>query len=777
MYIKFNFVQTPLVTNIRKYLCFLLFTSCINSLFAQKVGLVLSGGGSSGIAHIGVLKALEENNIPIDYITGTSIGSLIGAYYAAGYSPWEIEKLVKTSFFREITRGEMPVKYTYLLKKRQDFASWISLKVSIKNKLINNLPTNVINSVPIDFYLMEAFSGANAIAKSNFDSLLIPFRCIASDVESKQTVIFKSGDLASSIRASMSYPFYLRPISIDGKLLFDGGLYNNFPTDVMYDEFFPDFIIGSSVAESNVSPDDDNLYLQLRHLLMTQTNFNPVCENGILVEPWCDVNTFSFNEISRLIDSGYVATIRLIPNIKQHVSKYADSELLNQRRTVFKKGWVQDSIRFDSVEVEGINHNADKFIRNIVFHRNKPFTLTELKKRYFRLTGDDKIKSVYPIAEKNQSTGFFKLKLKAKREKSIYFDIGGNISNRPISEAFLGIQYNHLGRIGFTAYANGYYGKLHSSGHTKLRFDFPTKVPFYIEPTFTYSRWDYFRSSALFYYLEKPAYLLQEDKFGELNVGIPLGNISTVVFSGGVAEWGNKYYQTESFTKLDTTDASYFDFGYGQITYELNTLDRKQYASAGTKISLKAKYISGAETYYPGSTSKDSLWSVNYPYHDWFTLKLTFDSYIKTIKQFKIGVFAEGVYSTQTFFKNYTASILSAPVFNPTLESQTLFIPSYRAHQYIAGGLKAITTPFNKFDIRLEAYMFQPINTILQTPQQTAKYSIPFLYRNFIGSAALVYTTPVGPISVGVNYYDKNENSFSFFFHFGYILFNKKSID
>src|SRR4051812_3595687 len=96
---------------------------CLHGIFAQKVGLVLSGGGSSGLCHIGVIKALEENNIPIDYITGTSIGSLIGAYYAAGYSPAEMEELVKTGFFQQITRGDMPAKYTYFLKKRDEYAT------------------------------------------------------------------------------------------------------------------------------------------------------------------------------------------------------------------------------------------------------------------------------------------------------------------------------------------------------------------------------------------------------------------------------------------------------------------------------------------------------------------------------------------------------------------------------------------------------------------------------------------------------------------------------
>lgn len=751
---------------------------CVNLFRAQKVGLVLSGGGSGGVSHVGVIKALEENNIPIDYITGTSIGSLIGAYYAAGYSPAEMEKLVNSEIFQKVFKGDVPPKYTYFLKKRDDYAAWQTFKLTFNTKFINNLPTNVINSVPVDFYLMEAFCGANALAKGNFDSLMVPFRCIASDVEGKKTVIFRKGDLSSSIRASMSYPFYMRPISIDNKLLFDGGLYNNFPTDVMYDEFYPDFIIGSSVAESPESPSDDNLYLQLRHMLTTQTNFNPVCENGILIKPWSDVNTFNFDEIKRLVDSGYAATIRIMPDIKKHVERMADAKTLAEKRQQFNRVALADSIVFNDVEIVGVNRKAQKFITKSIFYNKKPFTLTRLKKQYFRLTTDDKIKSVYPVASKDSSaSGFYKLKLFAKREKSFFIDIGGNISNRPISEGFLGLQYNYLGRIGFTAYANGYYGKLHSSGHFKLRFDFPGKVPFYLEPTFTISRWDYYRSSALFYDFQKPAYMIQEDKYGELNLGLPVGNVSKAVLSGGYSEWGNRYYQTENFTKLDTADASYFDFAYGQIAYEMNTLNRKQYATNGTKLHVRAKYISGAESFYPGTTSLDSIKTINSPYHNWLQVKLTFDSYIRTFKGFKIGVFAEGVYSTQDFFRNYTSSILSAPAFNPTPESQTLFIPQYRAHQYVAGGLKAITTPYKNFDIRLEGYMFQPVTSIISTDKQTAKYTTPFLYRNFIGLVALVYNTPVGPLSVGMNYYDKNENSFSFFFHFGYIIFNKKSID
>ncbi|HYC29947.1 MAG TPA: patatin-like phospholipase family protein, partial [Chitinophagaceae bacterium] len=200
------------------------FLTVCTTAVAQKVGLVLSGGGASGLCHIGTIKALEENHIPIDYVVGTSIGGLIGAYYATGYSPREIEDIVKTYFFQSITRGDVPVRYEYMIKKRDDFAAWLTMKYNFRDNYLKNLPTNVVNSVPIDYYLMETFTGVSNKVRGNFDSLFVPFRCLAADVANKKTVVFRSGDLPSAIRAGMSYPFYLRPITIDGKLLFDGGL-------------------------------------------------------------------------------------------------------------------------------------------------------------------------------------------------------------------------------------------------------------------------------------------------------------------------------------------------------------------------------------------------------------------------------------------------------------------------------------------------------------------------------------------------------------------------
>ena len=212
-------------------------TSISYFLDEQKVGLVLSGGGAKGLSHIGVIKALEENEIPIDYLTGTSMGAIVGGMYAIGMTPDEMKKMAMSSEFINLAMGEIDEKYKFYFNQQDPNSSWLSLKIAKDSIWETSLPTGYINPVGIDFLMMEKTAGASAAANYNFDSLLIPFRCVASDVQSKSEVVFREGHLSEAIRASSTFPFYMMPISVGNKLLFDGGLYNNFPTNVMYNEF------------------------------------------------------------------------------------------------------------------------------------------------------------------------------------------------------------------------------------------------------------------------------------------------------------------------------------------------------------------------------------------------------------------------------------------------------------------------------------------------------------------------------------------------------------
>ncbi|MBA3706034.1 MAG: patatin-like phospholipase family protein [Bacteroidetes bacterium] len=743
---------------------------------AQKVGVVLSGGAASGIAHIGVLKALEDNHIPIDYITGTSMGALVGSLYAIGYSPDQIEGIVKTEKFQNWSQGVVDKKFAYYFKRSDDDASWITYPLSLDStsSIVTTLPTNLISPIAMDFGMMELVGAAGAIAGYNFDSLFIPFRCVASDVEKKESVVFRKGDLAQAVRASMSYPFYIKPILVDGKLLFDGGLYNNFPSNVMYEDFFPDFMIGSNVSGNNPPPGEDNLLSQIKCMLQSKSNYDILCEGGVIIQPKTDVGLFNFRNVQPLIDSGYTAAMRQMSFIKQYVERRTDSIKLYVKRVNFKGNTPK--IVFDNIYIEGLNKKQSEYARKILRHKNKQVSLDDIKEGYFRLASDNKIKSIYPLAKYNSQTGFYDLYLRVKKERDLITYFGGNFSNRPISEGYIGLQYNNLGRFATGIMASAYFGKLYNSVQVKTRFDFPSRIPFYLEPSFTWSKWDYYRSSNAFLEDVKPAYLIQNEEYGNLNFGFPTGKKGRVVAGAGGGRITDRYYQTAQFVQLDTADRTDFDVVTAQAYYEINTLNRKQYANQGEYLNVKIRYVNGEETNTPGSTSTDTVEKYT-NFHEWVVLKLTGEQYFNRRGTLKIGLLGEAVYSTQTLFNNYTSSILSSPAFQPTPDSKTVFLENYRTHKYLAGGIKFVVNVRKTVELRAEAYVFQPYQTLVKTANLKTAYGDVFALQHYMGTGAVVWHSPLGPISLSVNYYDQVKNPFSVLFHFGFIIFNKRAIE
>ena len=192
-----------------------LFLAAIQIVSAQKVGLVLSGGGAKGAAHIGVIKALEENNIPIDYITGTSIGAIIGSLYAMGYSPEEMLELMLSKEFSYWQTGTVEEQYTYYFKEPYPTPEFAHFSIDMSDSLqikASFLPQSLINPIQMNQAFMALFSQATAKAGWNFDNLFVPFRCVASDIYTKKPIIFKNGDLGDAVRASMTFPFFFQPI-------------------------------------------------------------------------------------------------------------------------------------------------------------------------------------------------------------------------------------------------------------------------------------------------------------------------------------------------------------------------------------------------------------------------------------------------------------------------------------------------------------------------------------------------------------------------------------
>ncbi len=766
-----------------RLLHFFIFFIIVQNINAQKVALVLSGGGSRGVAHVGVIKALEENHIPIDYITGTSIGAIIGGLYANGMSPKQIEELVESEDFQNWAEGEITDQYIYFYQKKPLDASWVTFKFNYNSKdsvWKHKLPTNFYSPLQMDFAFLDFFSAATAVCNGNFDSLFVPFRCVAADIEANKPIVFNNGDLGKSIRASMTFPFYFKPISIDGKLLFDGGIYNNFPSDVAYNDFFPDVIIGSKVAANFDSPDENDILTQIENMMVSKTNYSTICESSVLIKPNLEnTSLFDFSRSNEYVDSGYVATLRLMDSIKLFVSRRVDPDSLNAKRELFNK--KKPELKVDNIYINGLNKREELYVRKILkknefLHKNKlPIPLQDIKSQYFKLFSEDDFESIYPLFVFNKNTNLFDFYLDVKRKKTILLDFGGNISSNPNNEAFFQVQYKDFRSYLSTFLVNMYFGKFYSSGKADIRLDFPYKNPFYIEPSFTYNRWDFFKSSTPFFEDKTPSYLIQNEYHGGIDIGTSTGNASKIVASVMAGSSKDDYYQTNYFSRIDIPDKTYFDFFNSSISFERSTLNSKQFPNKGTYLLFKIKHIRGTELCVPGTTSLEN--DKFEKFHEYIYFKAKYINYFKTYKRLKLGFFTETVFSTQKLFSNYTSTLLASPAFEPIPESKAMFLPYYRNQIYSSIGLDNVIIIRKKIDFRIGGYLFQPYKELIKQDDLTATYGEPFKTRCYIASGAFVYKSPIGPVSLCLNYYSNANTNFSLVFNIGYILFNSKAND
>ncbi len=194
-----------------------------------KIGLVLSGGGARGAAHLGVLKVLEENRVPIDAIAGTSFGALVGGLYAAGYSADELTDILENLDWQQALSSEAPRKDRSFRRKQDDDGFLIRFRVGIKEGKLK-LPSGLVNPNNLRLLLRELSAGAASVR--DFDKLAIPFRAVATNLETGKAVVLGEGDLASAMVASMAVPALFPPVELGDQLLVDGGVANNLPIDV-----------------------------------------------------------------------------------------------------------------------------------------------------------------------------------------------------------------------------------------------------------------------------------------------------------------------------------------------------------------------------------------------------------------------------------------------------------------------------------------------------------------------------------------------------------------
>lgn len=452
-----------------------------NELHRKKVGVVLSGGGAKGVAHIGILKVLEEAGIPIDYIAGTSMGSIVGGLYAIGYSPAALDSIMQVQDWiallgDRVSRGNM-----FLTEKEISDKALITVPFDEKNFRI---ATGILSGEAVMNMLTEYTIGYHNM--KSFDDLPIPFACVAYDLISGKEVVMRDGNLAQAIRASMSIPGAFATVERDNHMLIDGGIINNYPVDVIR-EMGAEIVIGVDVgmikenAEVQVSGDlpesERNSLTFMITTMMERLGSSKFEQNIALTDLYIHPNidgystaSFTSAAIDSLLMRGQQAGedhLDEILALKERIGLTANEPyVLPGNRNPNKETPLPQFLRIADIHFTGLSSfNSKNLYRMLRFKENENVTVEEIHEAINRLKGTGFFSSLgYRMTRNEDRPNSYDLVFECKERARSSISIGVRFDSEDIAAGYFNLAYapqelngamiEASGRLSSNAYAN-----------------------------------------------------------------------------------------------------------------------------------------------------------------------------------------------------------------------------------------------------------------------------------------------------------------------------------
>lgn len=351
------------------------------------IGLVLTGGGAKGFAHIGVLKVLEEAGIKIDYIGGTSMGSVVGGLYAAGYNARQLDSIFSTTNFDELLNDYIPRSYKSFYEKRNGEVYALSLPF---RKFNVGVPIALSKGL-YNYCLLSQLTNHVQHVR-DFSQLPIPFVCIATDIESGQQVVLNKGFLAQALLASSAFPTLFSPVEMDGKILIDGGITNNYPVEEVR-KMGADYIIGVDVQDGlkdrNNLREATRILLQISNLQVIEGMKDKIKQTDLYIKPEVDqYSVISFEKGKEIVLKGEEATFSFCDQI---------SELAQKQQTPYVKTSlkISDSIQVERITITALkNYTRAYVIGQLGFKEGSKISFADLKTGMNKLNATENFSTI-----------------------------------------------------------------------------------------------------------------------------------------------------------------------------------------------------------------------------------------------------------------------------------------------------------------------------------------------------------------------------------------------
>lgn len=363
---------------------FSLFVNADQTSKRPKIGLVLSGGGAKGFAHVGALKVIEEAGIPVDFITGTSVGSIVGGLYAIGYDATMLENVIENQNWQEMLSNGFKREYISAIIKEEQSRYLISLPIETRKISIPIGLLNGQNVMEFFTYLTYGYHDVN-----DFTKLPIPFECIAADLATGEEVVLKKGFLPKAIRASMAVPAAIAACEIDGRMLVDGGIVNNFPVDRCR-EMGADIIIGIDIGDDLLSKDKiksiPDVISQLTSLMSIERSNKNRKDVDILIKP--DISGYSASSFDTesaivLMKRGEEAARKMLSQLIRMRDSLGIKPVIKKQRELPDENAI---IIVNKIEVEGTDKtNIVSFLGKMGISKDMEVTLQHIRQGVSRI--------------------------------------------------------------------------------------------------------------------------------------------------------------------------------------------------------------------------------------------------------------------------------------------------------------------------------------------------------------------------------------------------------
>jgi len=363
------------------------FTLVVNGEGASrrpKIGLVLSGGGAKGFAHVGALKVIEEAGIPIDYITGTSVGSIVGGLYAVGYNASMLEEIIESQNWEELLSNSYKREYTPAISKEEQSRYLISLPIETRKI---SFPAGLLNGQNVMEFFTYLTYGYHDV--TDFSKLPIPFTCIAADLATGEEVVLKKGFLPKAIRASMAFPAAIAACEIDGRMLVDGGIVNNFPVDRCR-EMGANIVIGIDIQDELLSKDKiksiPDVISQLTSLMSIERSEKNRKNVDVLIKP--DITGYSASDFDTpsaivLMKRGEEAARKMLPRLIRMRDSLGIKPVFREKRELPDDN---EMVTVNKIEVEGTDKtNIVSFMGKMGIGKDMKVSLQHIRQSVSRI--------------------------------------------------------------------------------------------------------------------------------------------------------------------------------------------------------------------------------------------------------------------------------------------------------------------------------------------------------------------------------------------------------